>query len=298
MSQVTWSAGKYGYKKIRPVNRLKIISALALAAALAAGVCLAPAQESAYVRFRAANHTAAEVQPALATPLVAADPRLVQYVRLSVSHEYAPAGTETVSYGNGRGGGVIVANRFEFDWMAPAYIQHNSSAADGFGDTSLVGKVRIASGNAQHGNFDVAAILAHCFATGSHKNGAVTDSFTPTLVAGRAYRRFDAILSLGGTLPTGKIAAQGRSIAWNSLVQAHATKKAWFEVENNATYYFAGSHDGKMQNFVTPAAFYVLRRKDWSPTHSFLVFDCGMQIATSGFHTYNHNLIAETRFMF
>jgi hypothetical protein len=280
------------------VNRLKIISALALAAAVAAGARLAPAQESAYERFRANNHTAAEVQPSLVTPLVAADPRLVQYERLSFSSQRTSTGTRTTSYGNGRGAGVIVANRFEFDWMAPAYIQHNSSAADGFGDTSLVGKVRIASGNAQHGNFDVAAILAHCFATGSYKNGAVTDSFTPTLAAAYAFRRYDAIFTLAGTLPTGKIAAQDRSIAWNSLVQAHVTKKAWFEVENNATYYFAGSHDGKMQNFVTPAAFYVLRRKDWSPTHSFLVFDCGMQIATSGFHTYNHNLIAETRFMF
>jgi hypothetical protein len=298
VSQVTWSAGKCGYKKIRPVKRRKTISALALAAAIAAGVCPALAQESFYERFRANNHTAAEVQPSLVTPLVASDPRLFQYVRVSVSHEYASAGTETVNYGNGRGAGVIVANRFEFDWMPPAYIQHNSSAADGFGDTSLVGKVRIASGNAEHGNFDVAAILAHSFATGSHKNGALTDSFTPTLVAGRAFRRFDAIMSLGGNMPTGKIATQGRTIAWNSLMQAHATRALWFEVENNATFYFAGSHDGKMQNFVTPAAFYVLRRKDWAPTHSYLVFSCGMQIATSGFHTYNHNLIAETRFMF
>lgn len=280
------------------MKRRKIIYVLALAAAVAAAVCAASAQESAYERFRANNHTVAEVQPALATPLVTSDPRLVQYARVSVSHEYAAAGTETVSYGNGRGVGAIAANRFEFDWMPPAYIQHNSSAADGFGDTSLAGKVRIASGNAEHGNFDVAAILSHCFATGSHKNGAVTDSFTPTLVSAYAFRRFVAILSLGGTMPTGKIATQGRSIAWNFLVQAHLTKKAWFEVENNATFYFAGSHDGKMQNFVTPAAFYTLRRKNWAPTHSFLVFDGGMQIATSGFHTYNHNLIAETRYMF
>ena len=28
---------------------------------------------------------------------------------------------------------------------------------------------------------------------------------------------------------------------------------------------FAGSHDGKMQNFVTPAAFYVVRQKAWKP---------------------------------
>jgi hypothetical protein len=99
-------------------------------------------------------------------------------------------------------------------------------------------------------------------------------------------------------MPTGKIAAQGRSIAWNALTQAHATAHVWFEVENNATFYVGGEHDGKMQNFVTPAAFYILRRKQWKPSHPFLVFDSGMQIATSGFHTYNHNLIFEVRVLF
>ena len=53
-----------------------------------------------------------------------------------------------------------------------------------------------------------------------------------------------------------------------------------------------------MQNFITPAAFYILRPKGWSPTHPFYVFTTGMQIATSGFHTYNHNLIVEMRILF
>ncbi len=238
------------------------------------------------------------LQPAFISPLVGADPRLIQYVRFSFSNEYASAGTQTVNYGNGRGFGLIAGNRYEFDYVPPAYIQHNSSAYDGFGDVSTLVKYRIASGNAQHGNFDVAALLSHCFATGSHKNGAITDSFGPTLAAGYTLRRFDVISSLGGTMPTGKIATQGRSIAWNALMQAHAIKPVWFEVENNSTFYFAGSHDGKTQNFITPAAFYVLKRAEWKPTHPFMIFDCGMQIATSGFHTYNHNLISEMRVLF
>ena len=52
------------------------------------------------------------------------------------------------------------------------------------------------------------------------------------------------------------------------------------------------------ENFVTPAAFYVVRSKNWKPTHAFLVFDGGMQIATSGFHPCNHNLISEMRILF
>ena len=249
--------------------------------------------------FSEHNSAMAKLQPAFITPLVAPDPRLIQYARFSVSHEYNAEGTETVNYGNGKGGGIIAGNRFEFDFVPPPYIQHNSTAIDGFGDTSVLAKLRIASGDAERGNFDIAAILSHCFAMGSHKNGAATDSYSPAITAGFAFRRrFDAMTSLGGTLPTGKIYLQGRSVAWNSVAQAHATPHVWFEVENNSTFYFAGSHDGKMQNFVPPAAFYVVRPKSWKPTHPFFIFDGGMQIATSSFHTYNHNLISEARVLF
>ncbi len=277
---------------------IPLMVALAAGAALGASSCSLVAQQS-FTRSLSTHNTAmTALQPAFITPLVGADPRLIQYFRFSASHEYTATGTETVSYGNARGGGIIVGNRFELDYMPPAYIQHNSIAADGFGDTSAVIKYRIASGNAEHGNFELAAIAGHCFATGSHKNGAATDSFSPTLAGGYTFRRFDVISSLGGVMPTGKILSQGRSIAWTTLTQAHATRHIWLEVENNASFYFAGSHDGMMQNFVTPAAFYVARNKEWKPTHPFLIFDAGMQIATSSFHTYNHNLISEMRILF
>jgi hypothetical protein len=240
----------------------------------------------------------AALQPSLITPLVAPDPRLVQYAKLSFANQYTPTGTQTVSFGNARGAGIIAGDRFEFDVIPPPYIQHNSKAMDGFSDLSALAKYRIASGNAEHRNFEVTAMLARCFATGSYKNGALTGSFTPSLVVGKAFRQFDAISSVGGTLPTGKIALQGRTIAWNELVQMHATKHIWLEVENNASFYMGGSHDGKMQNFITPAAFYVVRHKDWKPSHPYFILDGGMQIATSNFHTYNHNLISEARILF
>jgi hypothetical protein len=264
-----------------------------------AGACAAQAQQSSYERFRAHNTQMAALQPAMVTPLAEADPRLIQFVRAAFSNEYTAAGAETVSYGNGRGMGAIAGHRFEFDYMPPSFIQHNViTQKDGLGDTSALVKVRIASGNAQHGNFAVAALLSHSFATGTYRNGAYTDTWNPTLAGCRAFGRFNAQTSLGGAMPTGKIATQGRSIAWNALMQAHATTHAWFELENNATFYFEGSHDGRMQNFVTPAAFYVVRNKDWKPEHAYLVFAGGMQIATSSFHTCNHNLISELRILF
>lgn len=167
---------------LRSMRILRLISMM-VAAVLWMGRTSLVAQPSQWERFRAHNAEVAGLQPAMVTPLVAADPRLIQYVRLAVSHEYAAAGNETVTYGNGRGAGMIAFRRFEFDVMPPPYIQHNSTARDGFGDASAAMKVRVASGNAEHGNFDVAASLIHCFATGSHTNGARTDSFAATVVA-------------------------------------------------------------------------------------------------------------------
>jgi len=280
------------------VRELRTILFFVLASALVAGASTAAGQQSFAQRFTSHNSSMTALQPAFITPLVECDPRLVQYAKAAFSNEYTAARTQTVNYGNSRGIGLIAGDRIEFDYIPPPYIQHNSAAVDGFGDTATLVKYRIASGNAEHGNFEVTALLNHSYPTGSYKNGATTGIWGPTLTVGRAFRRFDGMTSLGGTMPTGKIAAQGRSIAWNALTQAHATRHIWFEVENNATFYNRGEHDGKMQNFVTPAAFYVVRSKEWKPTHPFFIFDGGMQIATSGFHTYNHNLIAEARLLF
>jgi hypothetical protein len=285
----------YGGYNVRKSLRL---SSMAASAFLLLSVHSTFAQ-SFVQQFAAHNSRMTAVQPSWITPLVEADPRLLQYVRFSFSNEYTPSRTLTTSYGNARGGGIIAGDRYEFDIMPPAYFQHNSTAQDGFGDMSALAKYRIASGNADHGNYIVTAMLAHCFATGSYKNGALTDSYSPTLAGGVGLgRKLEIESTLGGTLPTGKVATQGRTITWNSLIQTHATKHFWGEVENNATFYFEGSHDGKMQNFVTPAVFYVIRRKEWNATHPFFIIDSGMQIATSGFHTYNHNLITEMRMLF
>jgi hypothetical protein len=282
------------------LNSPRLISYFALIAALvaAASAQQAPAKPSFKDRFFDHNYAMTRLQPSWPTPLVEADPRLTQYYRFAFSNQYTSAGTHTVNYGNARGGGIVAFNRIELDFYPPAYIEHHSTAADGFGDAAALIKFRIASANAEHGNYILTALLNHTFAS-SPKSGAATDSWNPTLAGGIGFlRKFDVESSLGGSMPTGKIAQQGRSITWNSLVHDHISPHIFLELENNATFYFSGSHDGKMQNFITPAAFYIYKRKEWRPTHPFLVFTGGMQIATSGFHNYNHNAIAEMRVLF
>ncbi len=238
------------------------------------------------------------VQPLWMGPLIQADARLAQAVRISVSNASFP-GAQTISYGNNHGVSVVAARRFQFDFVPPSYFRNHSAALkDGFGNAATQVKYRIASGNAESGNFAVTAIVSYGFAPRSYQNYMLTSYFDPKLAAGIAFGKFNVQSTLGGLLPTGKIAAQGRIIEWNLTAQVHPTARLWFDVENNAAFVKGSIYDNKTQNFMTPAAFYMVRRKDWGPTHPVVVFDSGMQIATSAFHFYNHNLIAEMRLLF
>ncbi len=271
---------------------------LTLTAALAVCGCLAQAQQSFYERFRAHNASMTEVQPLWMGPLIQSDARLSQSLRFSFSNSYAP-GAQVMNYGNNHGVSVIVARRFQFDFIPPSFFRnHDAAAKDGFGNTAAQVKWRMVSGNASHGNFALTAILTRSFTPGSQENGALTGAYNPRIAAGKEWGWFDVQTTFGASLPTGKVAAQGRAVEWNFTGQVHPNAHMWVNVENNAMWIEGGPLDGQMQNFVTPAAFYMIRRKDWKPTHAVMVFNGGMQIATSRFHLYNHNLIAEMRVLF
>jgi len=271
---------------------------MVLVADMVAGSCAAFAQQSFIQSQRRHNAAMTEVQPTWMGPLIQSDPRLAQSVRLSVSSFYAP-GAHTISYGNNHGVSMIAARRFQFDFVPPSYFQnHSATLNDGFGNVFTQVKYRIASGNAEQGNFAVTAIVSHGFAPRINQNGLLTSVYGPKLAAGIARGHFNVQSTLGGVLPTGKVDVQGRAIEWNATLQWHANPHVYVDVENNATFNMGGPLNGKTQNFVTPAAYYVVRGKEWKPTHPVFVFDAGMQIATTSFHTYNHNLVLEMRILF
>jgi hypothetical protein len=244
------------------------------------------------------NEAMTALQPTWAGPMIQSDSRLTRGVRLSVSNSYAP-GFHTLNFGNGHGVSVIALNRFQFDVDQPAYIIGNPSGAkDGFGDLALQVKARLASGNAQHGDYAVTAILATVLPTASSGNGALTSIYVPKLAVGKSFGRFNLQTVVNGVLPTGKIAAQGRVIEWNSTAQVHIGEHWFVDLENNAAWNLLGPFDGKPQNFVTPAAFYRFRQPTWMSHGSAVMLGGGWQEATSHFHSYNHNLILETRILF
>jgi hypothetical protein len=270
---------------------------------LSAAVVCAPrpsahGQEIFWDRVRSNNASMAGLQPAWVGPLIQSDPRLTQGLRISVSRAEAP-GAETLSYGNNHGLALIAGRRFQFDFNPPDFFRNHCPALpDGWGNASAQVKYRIASGNADHGNYIVTAILEHGFASGAHENGALTGYDLPKLAAGKALGRFDVQSVVNGMLPMARINQQGRAIEWSVAGQFHTSSRTWFDVENNATFNFGGPNDGRTQNFMTPAAFLLLRKKTWAQRHPAAIVDGGMQIATSHFHCYNHNVVIELRVLF
>jgi hypothetical protein len=276
-----------------------LIAALLIASAAFACVRPAHAQEALWGSLRQSNSRMAALQPSWIAPLIQSDPRLMQGLRVSFSRASAPGAARVFSYGNNHGVGVIAGTRFQFDFNPPAFFRnHTAQLPDGWGNASTQVKFRIASGNADHGNFAVSASLEHGFASGAAENGMATAYDMPRIAAGKSFGGFDIQSTLGGVLPSGKIDQQGRLIEWNIAGQVHTTAHTWLDIENNAAFVFGGPFDGKTQNYVTPAAFYILKRSSWGPAHPVAVLDGGMQIATSHFNFCNHNLVTELRILF
>ena len=259
------------------------------------------AQDNFFERWQARASQTQAKQPSWSVPLVAPYPMLIQVFRSDFTRQITPTGTSTWNYGASRGLNLIPGFNSEFDFYYPPYIQHNSpTAKDGFGDVGFLYKYRILSANEKQGNYLLSAQLTATIPTGSYSNGSTDASVSPSLLAGKGFGKFDVISSLGGTLPTGDTVKLGRTIAWNTTAQYHLGKYVWPELEANATYFFAGKNDGKMQNFLTPGittSKFKFRPRD-ARSRMGLAVGAGMQIATSQFHTYNHGLVFTGRFIF
>lgn len=241
-------------------------------------------------------------QPAWAVPLVTTYTGLIQVARTDIVRQIAPALTTTWNYDNSKGLNLVPWANTELAFNLPPYIQHNTTAVNGFGDVSLLGKYRILSGNAQHGNYTLSAWVLATIPTGSYKNGSTDASVAPTLGAGKGFGKFDVQSTLGATLPTGNpaITTAGRPVAWNTVAQYRIGKLFWPEIESNATFYKGGTNDGKTQEFITPGLIVgkcALHPSD-PKSRPGLAVGAGMQIAASRFHSYNHELVMTARWIF
>jgi hypothetical protein len=258
--------------------------------------------ENFYARFEERTNAIQAQQPAWSVPLVTTYVGLWQVVRTDIVRQVAPARTSTWNFDNSKGINIIPVNHLEVAIDLPPYIQHNTTAADGWGDFSFLVKYRIASGNAKHGNYVMSAWALTTVPTGAAKNGSTNASVQPNFGVGKGWGNFMIQTHAGATLPTGTPAttAVGRPILWNLAAQYKYRKIFWPELESNATFFKGGPNDGKTQEFLTPGL--LIGKCAIHPgdkrSRPGVGFGGGMQIATSHFHSYNHALILTARFVY
>jgi hypothetical protein len=259
-----------------------------------------------YSRWSARSSAIQSKQPGWAVPLVTTYTGLFQVLRTDFVRQVTPARTDTWNLDNSKAVNFIAWDHTEFAINLPPFIKHNlappAANKDGFGDFSFLAKYRIVSGNAQHGTYTLSAWALTTFPTGSYKNGSTNASIQPNLGGGKGFGNFDVQSTIGATLPTGSpaINTSGRPVLWNTAAQYRVGKLFWPEVESNATFFTGGTNDGKIQEFLTPGIIIgkcALRPSD-PKSRPGLAFGGGMQIATSHFHTYNHELILTARWIY
>jgi hypothetical protein len=238
------------------------------------------------------NRTLAE-QPQWITPLATTTPRLEEEVRYDQLWQVNTKGVTTDNFDGGKGLELIPFRHVEVIFNAPPYLEHNNPAVhDGFGDVAFLVKYRMLSGNEEHGNYILTAFLGWSLPTGSYANGARHAIITPTIAYGKGFGNFDVQGTFGVGLPIADTNLMGRNYTWNNAFQYRLFRKLWPEVELNSTFFQDGKNDGQKQNFVTPGLilgrFHIWRRLG-------LTFGGGYQIATTRFHTSNHNAILSVR---
>lgn len=245
--------------------------------------------------FDRVHETQAE-QPHWITPLATTTPRLEEEMRYDQLWQVNARGVTTDNYDGGKGLELIPFKKVEVILNAPPYLAHNNPAVqDGFGDIAFLVKFRMLSANEEHGSYVLTAFLGWSLPTGSHTNGALHAVITPTIAYGKGFGNFDVQGTFGAGLPVADTNLVGRNLAWNNTFQYRLFRKFWPEVELNSTFFQDGKNDGQKQNFVTPGLilgrFHLWRRVG-------LTFGGGYQIATTRFHTSNHNAILSVRVPF
>jgi hypothetical protein len=257
-------------------------------------------QENFFSRWEQRTSETQAKQPAWPPPLITTYVGLIQVERADFIRQTSSNLVETWNLGGSKGLNLIPFASTEVDTNLPGYFVHSSpTVKDGAGDMSFVLKYRFLSGNAGHRGYVLSSFLSGSIPTGSYKNGTADATVSPNIGVGKGFGLFDVQSTLGASLPVMDSATLGRTIAWNTAMQAHIAKYFWPEVEFNSTYYKGGANDGKNQTFATPGMLFTHRLRP-AETKSRLGFcvGAGEQIATSHFHSYNHAIAVTTRLLF
>jgi hypothetical protein len=240
------------------------------------------------------SHTQAE-QPHWIAPVFTATARLEQMYVYDISQQSTAKGDLT-NFGGGRGLLLIPAEHINVVTTPPAYFAHqNGKIKDGFGDLSFLLKYRLAAANEQQGNYVATAFLSTSIPTGTYNTGAPHALITPSFGFGKGWGHFDVQSTVGIGIPVADRDKLGTPVSCNAAFQYVFFRKLWPELEINSTIFPNGPNAGNAQVFLSPGLvlgkFHLWRRLGFA-------VGGGVQIATTHFHTLNHNRILSLRFPF
>jgi hypothetical protein len=232
-------------------------------------------------------------QPDWVTPLITASANLEEAVIYDISRKLPSNGVPLVTAGSNRGLQFVPFGTLQITFATTPYLFHNNTHADnGFGDTQFAFKYRIISGNEHHGDYALSFATGASVPTGSYQNGQHSGTITPTVLGEKAWGPFDVQSTIGIQLPVSDTHLTGQPYTSNTAFQYRLEKRLWPELEVNFMGNKGGPLDGKKQTFLTPGLF--IGRFPLTP-YMGLTFAIGMQIATTSYHTYDHNLLFSVR---
>jgi len=204
-------------------------------------------------RWYARVDKAQKSQPSWITPLATVTPRLEQEFRYDQFWQNLGNGAHVANYDGGKGLELIPTTTNEVIINLPPYENRTTNKPEsGFGDTTiLLIKQRLASANAENGNYIVTAFLGVVAPTGDDAFSAHAWQITPTIAGGKGYGRADVQATMGISIPTRFESTIGYPLATNVAFQ-YNVGKFWPEFEVNDTYWSGGERSGKNQVLLTP----------------------------------------------
>jgi hypothetical protein len=261
-------------------------------------------------------------QPSWMTPLVTVTPRLEQEFRFDLYDQQNGTGSQ----GNGQQlvnwggpGGIRVEFIPAYNWeviaATPSYETASGpkGAAEGPGDwPAFLVKYRIASANAENGDYIVTAFLQESSALGTAgKISTNVDVLQPTLAFGKGWGDFDIQMTLSEQFPIAGLSSPGTPTSinmsnfgdpflWNTTFQYHVMQYFWPELEVNYEYWPNGEHQNLNQVMLTPGIIFGRFKIGMdTPTRPInLIVGAGYQFAVTPNPVTANNWVATARVTF
>ncbi len=195
-------------------------------------------------------------QPSWPSPIMTTTPLIKELIAYGQAFQTQPNGARNTVYNGGvnaLGLHVVPTLYNEFTIGLPTYqVRTGKQQAEGLTDLPfLLVKHRLASGNAENGDYVVTVFLAGQAPTGIKPFTADSYVVTPTLAIGKGFGDFNIQATIGTPWPVRNYSRLGTQLQTNVAFQYHLFKYFWPEVELNYTHWMNGARDGLDQLFMT-----------------------------------------------